>query len=336
MISVLGAGSAGLGMVVHLSSMGVPIRLWNRSCSKLKIFESGSPAVSVGVIKGEFPVNQVTCDIRDVVDSDVIICTIPSHGHGEIFGSLSSYATELPPIILCSGRVLGGRIVKRILGESVQIIECETVMHTCRSGSERGHVELLAIKPFVRAFAHVKSMDELNLQGLPQDFLGRLKFTESDLDLAFGSAGMILHCIPMMLNTGWIESGCEFHFYREAISPSIASMMEQLDDELSEIASGYGIDRQSIHEWIHLTYGVAKSDLYSMLQAVDVYDNIVAPQSLHHRYVLEDVTCGLARVEKLAIASNQKCFIVTMLIDLACTLTNHDYREDAFNVIDLL
>ena len=146
MISVLGAGSAGLGMVVHLSSMGVPIRLWNRSCSKLKIFESGSPAVSVGVIKGEFPVNQVTCDIRDVVDSDVIICD-PSHGHGEI----------LDPQQLCYGVATNNSLFrpgawwedcKRILGELIQIISVRLSCTHVGVG-RRGHIELLAIKPLL-------------------------------------------------------------------------------------------------------------------------------------------------------------------------------------------
>ncbi len=66
---------------------------------------------------------------------------------------------------------------------------------------------------------------------------------------SLGNIGMVLHCVPVLMNIGWIESEkTKFEYYYDGISKSIADVLEKIDSERIVIAKAMGINIESTEE----------------------------------------------------------------------------------------
>jgi opine dehydrogenase len=146
---------------------------------------------------------------------------------------------------------------------------------------------------------------------------------------SFSNVGMILHCAPVLMNIGWIESDkVDFKYYYDGISKSIAHFLEKMDYERLEIASLLGFSIESVREWLCKTYNSFGSDLYSCLRTTEAYREIDAPPTIHTRYLLEDVPNGLVPLEYLASNLSIKTPSISTIIDLASSVLDIDFRKN--------
>ncbi len=82
-IAVLGAGSWGTALAVHLARAGHPVRLWARSSELCEVLRRGSnPGYLPGI---PLPHSiQVTSDLGDCVGCDPVLLVVPSHGFRQV------------------------------------------------------------------------------------------------------------------------------------------------------------------------------------------------------------------------------------------------------------
>ncbi|MVT37991.1 hypothetical protein GO497_15640 [Acidovorax citrulli] len=68
-----------------------------------------------------------------------------------------------------------------------------------------------------------------------------LRWYRNVLEAGLSCINAVLHPVPALLNTGWIESTAgDFHFYRQGMSASVVRVMQAIDQERMRIASRYG------------------------------------------------------------------------------------------------
>jgi len=332
-IVILGAGNSGLAMAAHLAMEGHQVRLWNRGSDMIEPLLQ-SPFIKVsGVINGEARLALVTCDINEVINGvSTILVTTPASAHCDIAKIIAPCVTNEMFIVLNPGRTFGALEFTAKLKEhgcvnNPLVIETQTIIYTCRK-TAYDQVNILAFKNDVLYSAVDHNLNHNIMQRFPPCLQPFFKPAESMIETSIGNVGMILHCAPVLLNSGWVESSSKhFKYYWEGISPSVARLLEKLDEERLQVARILGHPVESTTDWLRRSYGVEGKNLYECIQNNPAYRTINAPSSLHHRYIMEDVSCGLVPLEAVGHSLGLPMRICGLIIDLANALLEMDFRK---------
>ncbi len=334
-VLIMGAGHQGLTMAAHLLHNGVDCCLWNRTLSHISsVIESGYIECD-GILKALVPVCKASDRIEEVLKKRIMVTT-PASAHKDIARILAPYMDDTYTVILNPGRTFGIlEFVKALQDNGCHslptIAETQSIIYTCRRNDKNG-VVLYAIKDGIKLSVLQKGRADEVIARLPKPIRDYFVPAQTFFETSFGNVGMILHCLPVLLNVGWIESKkTRFEYYYDGISESIANILEKLDEERVLVAHGLGCDVESVTQWMQRIYNTTGSTLYENLQANKYYAGIDAPQSLHHRYLEEDVPNGLVAIESAGQCIGLKTSITTLVIDLANLVMNTDYRKKGRN-----
>lgn len=338
-VLIMGAGHQGLTMAAHLGANEIPCYLWNRTGEHIKdIVRTGTVKCS-GILKGEIQVTGVSTNIEDVLQK-VIMVTTPSSAHRDIAKILAGHVDESYVVILNPGRTFGVLDFMRVLRENgcrslPLIAETQTIVYTCRRDASNG-VTLYALKDGVKIAAYDRLDTMRVLSYLPACIRDHFIPAQSFVETSLGNVGMILHCVPVLMNVGWIENKkVDFKYYYDGISPTIAGILEQLDAERLAVADVMGYPVESLSEWLVRTYHTQGSNLFERLQNNACYHEIDAPADIHHRYIEEDVPNGLAALESAGAYFGVKTPVTTTVIDFANLVMRTDYRKTGRDYAEL-
>lgn len=337
-ITVIGAGNSGLAMASHLSNEGNEVTLWNRSSATISKLMKTKLIFCDGVVKGEIPIHEVTDDIEIALENpDIILITTPASSHKELAELIGKNINKSTVIVLNPGRTLGAVEFKNIYEQynnkySQIIAETQTIIYTCRKTDEDA-VNIIAFKDEVLISAlGIKSNNSI-VNYLPECIRKYFLKAESMIETSIGNVGMVLHCAPLLLNAGWTESDRNIYkYYYDGITPSVGKLIEQIDLERVSVSVSLGHKVESTKEWLIRTYHVEGNNLYECIQNNEAYKTIDAPISLNHRYIFEDVPCGLVPLEAIGIKLGLDMSCTTLIIDLASKLMDVDFRNNGRNL----
>lgn len=330
-VLIMGAGHQGLTMAAHLGANDVLCYLWNRTAEHMKeIIQTGTIQCS-GILEGEIPVAGASTEIEDVLQKTIMVTT-PSSAHRNIAKILARYVDDTYTVILNPGRTFGileftNELRKNGCNSLPLIAETQTIVYTCRRDTSNG-VTLYALKEGVKIAAFNRFDTIRVLSYLPTCIRDHFIPAQSFVETSLGNMGMILHCVPVLMNVGWIENRkVDFKYYYDGISPTIAGILELLDEERLSVADAMGYPVESLSEWLLRTYHTHGSNLFELLQNNTCYHQIDAPTDIHHRYIEEDVPNGLVALESAGIYWGVQTPIVTTVIDFANLVMHTDYRK---------
>lgn len=339
-VLVMGAGHQGLTMAAHLLHSGVECRLWNRTAAHLQAVIKSGHIECEGIIRASVPIGKVSSKIEEVLEKNILV-TAPSSAHKDIARILAPYMDDSYMVVLNPGRTFGIlEFVKALIDNGCYslptIAETQSIVYTCRRNDENG-VILYAIKDAVKLSTLEAGEAKRVIARLPIPIKNHFLPAESFYETSFGNVGMILHCLPVLLNAGWIESNktC-FEYYYDGISESIADLLEKLDEERVSVAQKFGCQVETTVQWLQRVYGTSGISLYENLQTNRCYAGIDAPQSLHHRYLEEDVPNGLVALESAGKYIGKSTPIATLIIDLANLVMKTDYRKNGRKYSELV
>lgn len=329
-ITIMGAGHQGLAMAAHLSANGVECLLWNRTEEHIKDIIETRQIRCKGILNKVVDISRASSDIGRVL-SKIIMVTTPSFAHRDLARLLAEYVDDSYIIILNPGRTFGALdFIQSLKDAGCRSLPClaetQTIIYTCRRDVHNS-VWLYAIKKGVMISALDPNNTERVLKAIPKCIRDNYIPASSYLETTFSNVGMILHCIPILMNVGWIENEkVKFEYYYDGISPSIAEVLERLDNERLAVAERLGCPVESVTEWLRRTYNTTGTNLYEHLQSNKFYRGIDAPKSIHHRYLDEDIPNGLVPLEDTGKNLGVETPIATCTINFANILTKCDYR----------
>ena len=145
---------------------------------------------------------------------------------------------------------------------------------------------------------------------------------------SLANIGMVLHCAPVMMNVGWIESEkVDFKYYYDGITKSIAHLLEKIDAERLAVARAAGYNVESLMDWLKRTYLVEGNTLFECIRNNEAYREIDAPPTINSRYIFEDVPNVLVPIEMMGQELGVKTPNISTIISLASSVMDMDYRE---------
>ncbi len=331
-ITILGAGHQGLAMAAHLSANGVECLLWNRTEEHIKDIIETRQIRCKGILNKVVNIAEASSDIGKVLCKTIMVAT-PSSAHRDLARLLARYVDESYMIILNPGRTFGALdFISSLKDAGCKRLPClaetQTIIYTCRRDVHNS-VWLYAIKQGGMISAVDPKDTDRVLNAMPGCIRENYIPASSYLQTTLSNVGMILHCVPILMNVGWIENEkVKFEYYYDGISPSIADVLERLDKERLAVASKLGCPVESVVEWLKRTYCTSGTNLYEHLQSNKFYRGIDAPKSIHHRYIEEDIPNGLVPLEDIGKNLGVETPITTNIIDFSCIVMKCDYRKE--------
>lgn len=332
-VTVIGAGNSGLAMAAHLSSEGNNVTLWNRTSSNIEKLIETNTIRCEGVIQGDVKIDKVTDDIKLAVSNpDVIFITTPANSHKELAKLIAENLQKQTLILLNPGRTFGAlEFLKefRKYNKSFQqsVAETQTIVYTCRRTGENS-VNIISLKSDVLLSTFDPKENENIIQRLPYCLQQYFIPAKSMIETSIGNVGMVLHCAPLLLNSGWTEAKeSTYKYYYDGITRSIGNFIEKIDEERIAVSEILGLKVESTKEWLMRTYQVQGNSIFECIQNNKAYKTIDAPSSINHRYILEDVPCGLVPIEFIGKKYGLPMKNTEIVINLASALLEIDFRE---------
>ena len=330
--TVIGAGNGGKAMAAHLALMFYPVDLYNRTAERVTAIRArgGIDLESYpGGPEGFGRLKLVTSDIGKAVKfADVVMVVVPSSAHRAVAKATARHLKEGQMVVLNPGRTCGAIEFVSVLKESglkrkVKVGEAQTLIYASRSvGLAKARIFSIKDSVYFAALpaTETSSMLEVVNEAYPE-FIDGGNVLQTGLD----NMGAVFHPALTILNAGWIDSDLDFEFYIEGVSQSTSRVLEALDRERVTVASALGIRAHSAIEWLKIAYDASGSDLKEAIRNNPGYIGIMAPQTLEHRYIFEDVPMSLVPLSVLGHRYGVATTAVDAIVNLASIIHRTDY-----------
>ncbi|WHH60460.1 NAD/NADP-dependent octopine/nopaline dehydrogenase family protein [Petroclostridium sp. X23] len=332
--AVLGAGNGGQCVSAYLKLRGYQVSLYDRYEHVIEPIKTRGGIALKGVsLNGFAKIDIITTDLKEAVENaDVILVVLPAFAHEYIAENLSSILHNDQVIVLCPGSTGGALEFRRVLNDkkcncSIKLAETNSLFYASRIDAS-GTAVIGGVKE-VMPIAALPSSDVDEIIDIMHEAYPQLVKEENVLTSDMSNMNAVVHPLPVILNTGWIEAtGGSFKYYYDGITPTIGNLVEKTDTERMEICRALGIKVKSIKDSMYTYYKAQGDSLCKMFKNISAYEIVNAPEKVESRLLTEDVPMGLVPMTELAKLVNVKTPIMDMTIDLASTLLNRDFRSN--------
>ncbi len=344
-IAVLGGGNGAFITAADLSLKGFNVNLFEIQELSESIYlaqKNGGIKLDVkgnlkNVQSGNAKLNKITSNIKDaIIDRDIIFLVVPAFAQ-KIFAKLSAEFLKPEQIIILEPGNFGGSlefayILKKAGVKNLPfLVEFECMLYSGFK-NDSGSVWVSGYKDKLKVATYPgKHINKIFSRLI--DIYPGLEKTDSILETGLSNTNSTLHAPILILNSGWVENkDKDFLFYWEGCTQSVAKVAEKIDLERIIIGKELGINLVSTKDIILNWYkhqGAKGNTLYEVLSTNPVYEWDYAPNSLEHRFILEDVPYGMVPMEILGKILNVNTPLITSIIEICSTLVNKDLREHA-------
>lgn len=329
-ILVMSAGQGGQALAGELALRGHRVTLYEHPAfaSVVEAIRAKNLVLELtGKISGKAKLTEATTDAATAMrGAELIFFAAPSYAQKAFFDLTLPYFEDGQVIVLTPGN-FGTFSLKAALdkaGKKVLVGELDNLPYVCAT-PEPGRVEVRGVKKLL-TLASLPMTDYATVDVAMQGSLGTAwSRGKNVLHTSIAAMNMVLHCLPMLMNCGRIESDSDgFKFYFDGMTPSVCAAAEALDKERLAVAAAFGLTLPGTREMLQAQYGVSGADMYAVIQANAAYAGISAPRDMRHRFLTEDVPFGLVPTAALGEAAG----VPTPVMDAAIILSNLALGED--------
>lgn len=322
-VAILGAGAGGAAAAVELTALGHAVALWSRSPVTLQPFQEAGGVRHEGVLGDGFtPVSRISARIDEALEgAEVALVCLPSLAHDTVADELARVRARLP-VVLNPGHTGGALHVAARMGElAPPLAEFSTLTYVARKPAD-GTVRVTAAAGRVRAAclpggdAALRWACELYPAAQPE---------RDVLATGLANVNLVLHPPAAVLGAAWVEAtGGSFRFYADATTPAVARVMAALDGERLAVARALGHELDPLLQEMAAIGTVdpataATEDLRAAIAGGEANRDILAPDSLAHRYYVEDFGYGVLPFCVLARIGGVEVPTASALLHLADT-----------------
>jgi len=330
-VAVLGRGNGAFAMAADLSYQGFVVTLWSKPFDELKkIQKTRTINVSGPLIQGEVRIHKITENIEEAVrGADLICAPVPAFTQTSIAEDLSGVVEDGQVIFLSPG-TFGSYLMSHALRErgckkEIAIGETGTLPYLTRKiGAEESRIVVKACHLPTGVFPARKTGEAIEKI---RAFFPPVHPVEDALSAALLNAGPIIHPPLVVLNTGPLEAPVPYDVHNEGTTPGIRKVISLLDQERIKVREALGYrpnhypledyyDETRPNEWMY-----PRASKRLLMESGLWHEEI----NYRHRYVTEDIACGLAFLISAAEVAGVDVPVARSLITLAGAVAGADF-----------
>lgn len=274
----------------------------------------------------------VTTDAQEALSgAEIVYFTAPTFAQEPFFDLALPLFEDGQVLVLSPGNYGTFALRKgfRDLGKDVLVGETDNLPYVC-TALEPGRVMVRGVKnPVTLAVFPAKDYSQVDHR-MKNAFCTSYVQGENVLQTSMANTNMVVHCAPMLMNSGWIESSKgNFRFYFDGMSPAVCRVMEAMDRERIAVGKAFGLNLRSTAETIRAQYRVQGDDLYAVIQANPAFggDKPDAPKTLSHRFLTEDTPFSLLPLVELAKLTGVRTPVMQAVLELCSFLMEKNPLE---------
>ncbi|HEV2551585.1 MAG TPA: NAD/NADP octopine/nopaline dehydrogenase family protein [Stellaceae bacterium] len=335
-VAILGAGAGGAAAVAQMLLAGHDASLWNRSAETLEPFLAIGGVEYEGVLgSGTAKPKTISADIgQATAGAEAILVCLPTFSHGLVARLLAELNLgDHIPVILNPGHTGGAlefeHAYRAVRPNVPPIAEFSTLTYIARKLTPE-RVTVTGAAKRVRAAALPGAEAALDAA---RRLFACVSPVRDVLNSGLSNVNMVLHPPGAVLGAAWVEArGGDFTFYVDGMTPGVARVMKALDEERRAVALAFGHDLPPLVAEMQAigTVEASVTDVHDLVGAIAggvANRRIKAPNSLSHRYYLEDFGHGLLPFLAFARIANVAVPIAESLLRLASVLTDKNFNE---------
>lgn len=335
-VTIMGSGNGATAAAFEWAEVGHEVAMWDFERFGDNIAAIAKAGGIEGRVKfeGTAPIGYVGHDLdRALEGAELVMIVGPAYAHeamGEALrGKLTTDAAYCLLPSACNGAVVVKQTLRLDLMDDTYLIgETSTLPYGCR----------LVEPGVVRVTTRV--LDGLYVAALPStrtpELLEKLQTVwpqaeaaKNVLQTTLQNANPVLHPAIMLMNASRIENtGGDFLFYTDGVTPASARLIETVDNERLALGRALGIDIVADPE-LGLRQGYLSEATYlkGYNQGIG-FAKSQAPKSLEFRYLTEDVPYGLVFASELARQVGVPTPAIDTVISMASIILGTDFRAE--------
>ncbi len=334
-VAILGAGHGGIAMAGDLTLAGHEVRLAATPdhASNLQLLSAFGGIMVEGITSSGAPVGfakpaMMTTDVGAAIKgAQVVMIVVPAFGQEPYMRAMIEQGEKGQIVVFNPGKfgTLAFARMLREVGRMDDFLIGETASFIFAAKTKGlGHVNIKAAKkelPFA-ALPAARTAEALwTLTDLYPQFSPSMGVLQTSID----APGLIIHPISTLMNMSRIEQIGPYRNSHYDITPSVGRIMDAVDHERMEVARLLCREVFSFMDIMHVLYKVRGESAYDMMYQVSAHNVQMAPDSLKHRYVSEDIPYGLATIASIGKQIGIPVPRIEAIVNIACMANGEDY-----------
>lgn len=328
-IAILGAGAGGAAATAELIQNGYRVCLWNRSLETLRPFQENGGVAYEGVLgEGRVVPDLISENLQEVLESaDGVLVCLPTLAHGRLATALADFGPSSLPIVLNPGHTGGAmEFHQTYLDLGVRpppIAEFSTLTYIARKYSP----DTVTISGSAKQVRVAGMAGDTEAQSLAMNLFPSAVSCEDVIVTSLSNVNLVLHPPGCILGAAWVEATAgDFTFYVKGMTDGVGRVVQQLDEERRLVAKAFGHDLPSLGDEMS-AIGTVEEDgsdetLMQRIRRGKANQKVKAPNSLEHRYYMEDFWYGLVPFIALADAVGVPVPVATSLMTIGAAISD--------------
>lgn len=334
-VAILGAGHGGIAMAGDLALAGHEVRLCATPdhSSNLQLLMAFGGIMVEGVTSSGAPVGfakpaLMTTDVSKAIKGvEVVMVVVPAFAQEPYMRALIEHGEKGQIVVFNPGK-FGTLAFARLLREAGRVDDFligETSSFIFAAKTKGlGHVNIKAAKSEL-PFAALPAARTAEALWVLTDLYPQLSPSMGVLQTSIDAPGLIIHPISTLMNMSRIEQIGPYRNSHYDITPSVGRIMEAVDHERMEVARLLCRETFSFMDTMEVLYKVKGESAYDVMYQVTAHNVQMAPDSLHHRYVTEDIPYGLATIATIGRQIGVPVPRIEAMVNVACMANGEDY-----------
>ena len=339
-VTILGAGSGAYAAAVDLKLRGFDAQICSTyepdNDSKIKPLQSEGGIRYSGALGEGFQPIRATSDPSAVGESDLVMIITLAEGYEHYARTGAKRFRDGQLIFLTPGYIGGSLRFMKLLREATdvdaRICETNNLAYIARQTGP-AEVKIFRKSRFLLFGALPSKYTEESLE-IAREVYPFLLSAANVLESGMLNPNIVLHPAGMVMNAGWIEAtGGAFRYYSEGCTPAVARVMEAFEEERVAICDSLGIKTEKFIDYYKRSGYTSEEarGIYEALRASEPNRELMAPSSLDHRYLTEDVGYGLVPMKAIGDIARVSIPTISSLIHLSFAMTGVDYEAVGLN-----
>jgi opine dehydrogenase len=286
----------------------------------------------VGAISGNARLNYVGTNIAEATKNvGLIMVVIPAMGHKKMAGLLASHIRDGQIVYVNPGSTFGGLEFVKIFKEMgvnsrVSIAETSTLTYGARRvGKNKVRITLESKEVLEGVFP---ARDTAEISKVLRKVYPNNETAKNIMEASLNNLNPSLHPPATLLSASTIENKGRFNLYKDGISPSVARVIEAVDNERLALCRELGFREWPLKEQTTVHgYSPGGETLYETLHS-EIFESLTESLNLNHRFLLEDVQYGIVSFASLGEQLGVPMPTCRAIIELTSKIHGVNYWEE--------